>query len=113
MKFAAAILLLTLIAVQSSEAIKCYQCLPGTDCKKEVDCPGSCTTTTASTSVVGVTTTTKACSPTPIPNGCKENSVLGNTGKICACDTDLCNKGVACHVAIPLMIVAVLLGRFM
>ncbi|XP_063587871.1 uncharacterized protein LOC134765257 [Penaeus indicus] len=111
MKFAAAILLLALIAVQTSEAIKCYQCNVTGDCKAEVECSGSCTNTTTTTA--GVSTTVRACSPGKIDNGCKDTTLAGVPSSACACDTDLCNTGVASHVAIPLMIGAVLLGRFM
>ncbi|XP_037783147.1 prostate stem cell antigen-like [Penaeus monodon] len=111
MKFAVAILLLTLIAVQSSEAIKCYECATGTDCKKEVNCTGVCTKT--STTTAGVTVSTKACSTVKLENGCKDSTIAGVTSNICVCDSDLCNTGVASHVAIPLMIVAALLGRLM
>ncbi|XP_042870610.1 U-scoloptoxin(05)-Cw1a-like [Penaeus japonicus] len=111
MKFAAAILVLTLVAVHSGEAIKCYECLNSNDCQKEVECAGSCTKTTTTTA--GVAANARACSPVKLENGCKESTVAGIKSNLCACDSDLCNAGVVTHVAIPLMIVAVLLGRLM
>ncbi|XP_027234388.1 U-scoloptoxin(05)-Cw1a [Penaeus vannamei] len=111
MKFAAAVLLLTFIAVQSAEAIKCYQCEVGGDCKKEVECAGSCTK--SSTTTAGVTAVIRACSPAKLENGCKNTTTAGIKTNLCSCDSDLCNTGVVSHVAIPLMVVAVLLGRLM
>jgi len=103
--FMLATLVVLSLAIGSSGAIKCYDCLPGDSCRDPFKkngvgtCDGSaCMKAKASTSQGEVVT--RSCFPgsTPPPQtGCESESRGGASVTACLCTTDLCNSAQGLH----------------
>ncbi|XP_039274673.2 uncharacterized protein LOC120348582 [Styela clava] len=100
-------------------ALNCYEC---TNCNSVSSChEKTCTDTTGLTtmciksegSVAGITTISRACGYGTSTN-CSSSTLLGITGTVCYCDTDLCNGAEAVNISVMMgTLIAGILARIL
>jgi len=100
------LIVVAVFLVGFGEALRCYQCQAGENCR-EGECQGAYCSKTAGT-VGSVKTVIKGCANTG-GDSCSKTSIGGGSavGSSCTCDSDWCNSATNSNVAISMLALTV------